>query len=370
MDDLEIKRKRLRYLELKQKESASASETSVEPPQSMIGKGWQALGEPARLAGQGLNQMGDIAGQALTPNPEVTGNLPRDIAMNSHKIMNESMMGALAKVAPGFVSPEAGLGAIAGPALGAIGRGARTLAKPLGRHLGEQAEGWAGMVPGSLREAFNNSGAMFAKGKKAASPHYEEGKMFAEGMRPSPTSGVFDKGGVFRAKASGDVAQIEELREIAKGATDHRTLFDASLKLDKLGALEPDMALEARKAMFKIKNTIPKTKFIETLNRFGKIISSNPSMAEGDRLFKKGLMAESLRQVFPKNKHGTTSAFKTAMSMFAGIPGLASSPVALGAGSTAMGLAGRKVISPLIDSPSRAAMTAVALLKSKREEND
>lgn len=329
---------------------------------SMIGKAWGALGVPEKMASQGLNQMAQMA----APQQEVTGNLLRDLAANAPKIGLES----LAKVAPSFISPESILTAGAAKVAQPLLKGVRSIAKPVGRVGGEKLEEMQGMFPGSLREAYNNAGAMFGKGRKAASPFYEEGKLVAQGKKPVNASGVFDEKGVYNAGASARSSRVDELRQVAHEATDNRKLFDAATELDRSGALEPDVALAARKAMWKIKKSIPDERFYEMLDKFNKVIKANPAMAKADELYIKGRMAESLRDVFPRNTKGTPSIFKFGIAALAGLKGLLSTPVALGAGSTALGLAGRKVISPLIDSPVRAAMTAVSLLKSKREEND
>lgn len=345
--EFDAERADLSHEEVEQVINQNTGGSSPEPKSSPILE--KIIGKKAYVIASGpmntAEKLLNATAEGLTPNPEVTNRPAIDVMRNAPAIGARS----LAKVLPGFVSPESMATAAIAPALGAVGKGARALARPAGRFLGTAAEDLAGMVPGALREAFNDAGAIVGPGKKAASPLYEAGKVAA------PTK---------RAVAVG-LDKLEEIRDIAKTATDHRTLFDAATKLEKSNVLDPDIALAARKSMWKIKKTIPEDRFYEMLTKFNKVIKANPEMAKADKMYQKGLMSESLRSVFPKTAGGKASAWKTMMAGLSGVPAVFS-PAALGATSTTAGLVGRKLLSPLIDAPIKPALTAVALLRSRR----
>lgn len=363
MDDLDTKRKRLRYLELKQKASMGAQAVQSAPeeaPRSMIGKAWNTAGIPMRKSEEGL----EMLAQMMTPSPEFTGNLPRDLIKNYPTMSART----LSKVAPSFISPETLLGGALAKPISSIGKATRSVARPAGRWLGAQLEEFDGMIPGSLREAFVDSSAMFGKGKKAAQPFYNEGKVVRPGGPTINPSAVFDEKGILKGLPD---KEIKQLQETMKNSLEHKDVVQAADRLADAGALDPADALKARKSIDRMIRTksAPLDTLFDKRKKIDKIVKSDANLSKGDELHEKGMMSESLRSVFPKTAGGKPSSWKTMMAGLSGIPALFS-PAALGATSTLAGLAGRKLISPLIDAPRKATMSAVALLRQRMKEEE
>lgn len=367
MGDLED-RERLRYLQLKEK---AAMGGDVAPPsdpplmQNLMGKMlgpdraktvYDTMSIPMQMSKQGLEGMA----QELTPSPETTGRPAIDVVRNYPAISART----LSKVAPSFISPESMATAAIAPAIGLAGKGVRAVARPAGRWAGAQMEDLAGMVPGSLKEAFNNAGAMLAKGKKAAQPFYESGKVVSQEGKSVNPSAVFDENGILSAVPD---KKIKKLSDTIKNSLDHKEVVQAADELADMKNLHPADALKARKSIDQMikKKSAPLDTLFAKRSKMDAIVKSSPDLATGDALHQKGMMAESLRSLFPKTQGGKASSWKTMMAILSGKAPIFS-PVALGSASTGAGLVGRKLLSPLIDAPSSPAMTAVSLLRSKR----
>lgn len=327
--------------------SGGQSQESSSPPflQGLIGKkAYGIASRPMNTATKLLN----LTAEKLTPDQEITNRPALDAVRNAPAIIARSA----SKVFPGFVSPESMATVGLAKGLGLAGEALGPAAKASLKWGGSQLEEMRGMMPDSLRTAFNDSSAIFAKGKKAASPFYEAGKN-------APTT---------RGVAVG-LDKLSELRDVAKNATDHRTLVDAASQLEKYGALDPDIALAARKSIWQIKKSIPKDRFFEMLRKFDTVVKENASMASGDELYKRGLMAESLRSLVPRSENGKMALGKTIAGALSGI-GSAISPLALGSAATTAGVLSRKILGPLMGSPVLPAMTATALLQAKRKMDE
>lgn len=298
---------------------------------SLGGKAWDALKIPAQMSQRGLNS---IAG--AMPNPEFTGNLPMDLIKHFPKVEAE----IAAEAAPGFINRASIVTAGASKLLGAFGK---TLS-PIGRGLATQAEDWAGIRPeGSLTEAAKDASLIFAPGKKAASPMYEAAKT---------TGGIADK-----------------LRRIPGKAK----FLRVADKLADQGALPPENALEGRKIAGKLLDkgggVFTEDYLRGLVDKFSAIAKSNENIAAGDVAHRRGLMANAIRSIAPKNVGGRASPFKVAEAMalahlgpLGKAVGLMFSPLALGLGATGAGIAGRVAANP---AASVAALQAFRKMQSQ-----
>lgn len=222
-----------------------------------------------------------------------------------------------------------------------VGLAGKYAVKPILEALGPQLESLSGGVPGQLKEAYKSAKLIFSKGTKAATPLYEAGKKIGGEMNPE-LSGIADK-----------LKFVEKASELAESEK-----------------LNPTSALEARKELDKLRKRVTGEFFRKARNQFDTI--AKKAFSEADPIFKKGLMAEGLRKLFPQNKYGGASAFKTAIApALTGLGGFVGnvvgmpvagatvggamaggllSPLAQGIAATGAGL-GAKAISPLIENP-------------------
>ena len=292
-----------------------------------IGKGWDALKIPEQMSRQGLGQ---LAG--MVPQGKVTGNLPMDILRGTPKIEAET----LAETAPGFVSRGSILAAGAAPVI----KGTLKAAAPIGRGIASGLEDWAGIKPtGSLAEAFKDPSLIFSKGKEAAKPLYEA----------ESGSGIFK--GMYKP---------EEIVDRAK------------MVIKKGYKLKPNEGLTYRKAVDSLLKSgrYVKDELFAMRDEANSLVKESENLSQADKLHKRGLMASGLRSILPKNVGGRSSPFKVgeamALSHFGPLGKVASllfSPMALGVGSTGLGVAGKLASNP------RAAMTIQQLLQRFGNEN-
>ena len=312
---------------------------------------------PQKLAQEGLSQLAD-----MVPNPEPTGKegmiskaarmvipeltmIPKgtlgDLARGAPKVVTET----LKEEAPGFVSRGSILTLGATKAAGALARPAKALL----RGIGKQGESLSGSVPGSLEAAYKDSSLMFGKGRKAASAAYEAAKAKLPG---------FQTGGKLKTNAR---------------------LFNEALKKAEEGTLHPIEALEARKAadaLYESKQ-YAKEPIRQGRKGFDEAVKSVKELGEADKQFKRGIMSESLRNVFPQNKYGGASAFKvgimTALHAL-GIPGKAASallsPIVQGTAATGTGVAARQVIAPLLKGTNAVGLSGVLQERRKKGANN
>lgn len=295
---------------------------------------WNSLQVPSQMASRGLKA---IAG--AVPEPEMTGNLPVDLVKSVPKVAANT----LSEAAPGFVSRAAMLtgGAAkaanwAAPAVRAIGRG-----------IANQADSITGAAEGATLGAFRDPTLIFAKGKEAARPFYEAAK--AEKVYPGNP-------------------------DIFKGMYKPEEIVDTAQKyIDQGGKLNPTQGLMYRKAvdvLLKSKRYV-KDELIAARGSADEIAKASENIATADPLFKRGIQAQSLRNIFPQNKYGGASSFKTAiitgLNAMGGpgkVLGALISPLAAGSTSTAAGVVTR-VVGPAVRSPG----LSVALEEFIRRRN-
>lgn len=337
---LELERERAMYSALK--EDVQVPESSFQEINalrasdgSMGSKAWNALNIPAQMSRRGLQDLSDIT----KPSTEVTGNLSRDLAVNTPSIA----FNTLSQVAPSMIDRGAILTAGAAKAL----KAASPLLKALRKGTGGQVEQLTGSVPGSVNAAWEDPTLIFAKGKKAASPLYEAAKT--------------------GSKEAKDLRAIKLKDEF----------IDTAAKLAEEGKLPPESALEGRKIVGKLLSK-GGGKYTEDYLRdlkdtFDKVAKSSEQIAKADPVHQRGVFADSLRNIFPQNKYGGASAFKLAimkaleeMGPAGKVAGAMMSPLAAGIGATAGGIASRTAM-PIATNPA-AAVTVRALVQKLQEK--
>lgn len=323
--------------ELARRELARRETMKREETPSMAGGAWNALTVPAQKSSEGLNKVADMYSLMQTA---PTGNKVKDIALNAIPIMGESGMRTLGKVAPEFISRGAMVTGAVAPALGMAGKGIRAIAKPVGRWGGAQLEDLAGMVPGSLREAYRSGFGAFKGGKKAASPLYDAAKD-SRGMN------LFK--GMYKPEEIVDKAR----ETLSKGIQ-----------------LTPTEGLSYRKAVSSLMKSgrYVKDELVAMRAEADAIAKSSKFIKEADEVHQKGMMAESLRSLLPKTAQGKSSSWKT---MMAGLSGMSPlwSPIALGTGSAIAGKIG-KIMSGVINQPVKSGLTAVGILNALRKRDE
>lgn len=326
MDDAELTQRMVS----KYPQYASQVQMTSKPqqPQGLGGKIWDALGKPEQLSSQGLNQIAQ-----MIPQGKVTGNLPADLVRGAPRIAADT----LAQVAPGFVSRGSILTAGAAPALKTIGKAAA----PLGKSFASGLEDWAGIRPeGSISEAFKDPTLMFSKGKSAAKPLYQAAQ------KELPYEETIFKG-------------IADKKEIANKAIEY---------VDKGGKLEPQEGLIARKALDKAKKTFSDDAFEYYRGLFDKAAKTNEDIAAADPAHLRGLRAQALRSLAPKNVGGRFSPFKVGEGLalahlgpLGKVAALTFSPAALGSAATGLGAAYKVASNPA------SAVTALQMLRHRKD---
>lgn len=340
--------------------AVSSAAQQMSPPQSMGQKAWNALAWPEKKSREGLQM---LAG--MVPKPEPTGNLPMDLLKGAPRIAADTM----AEAAPGFVSRNAILGSAAGEALGAGAPAIKGVLRSIGRQ-GEEMSGIAPKAEGALEAAYKDPTLIFAKGKKAAGGFYEAAKDDLNAAKDT-----------YRAtsQAGDGVVNMEKTKDIFSGKYQPHDILDTANKfIEGGGKMEPAEALKVRKAidiMLKSKQNVP-DELYKMRDIYDGIAKSSDNLAAGDAAYQRGIQADALRNVFPQNKYGGASAFKSAVAAaVAKIPGgqlLAApmfSPMTQGALATGAGVATR-ALSPFVASGQNMAMIqAITEALNRRRQN-
>lgn len=268
-------------------------------PQSMGQKAWSALAWPEKKSREGLQM---LAGMVPKPEPSgkpgifeaaVRSQFPmltsfvqpgviQDLGEGAPRIAADTM----AEAAPGFISRGALLTSGAAEALPAIAPMAKSVLRSIGTQ-GEELSGIAPKAAGALESAFKDPSLMFSKGKAAASPLYEAGK-----------------------------AEMEPGMNLFKGMSDPHKIMDAAQDyLNKGGVLEPSEALMARKATdLVMKGKVVKDELVPLRDSLDAMAKGSSDIEAGDAAYQRGIKADALRNVFPQNKYGGASAFKTLLA--------------------------------------------------------
>ncbi len=306
---------------------AKAAGQISSPRESLLSKASDLLSLPEKKSREGLNMIAE----AVSPDTQVTGNLPRDIAMNLPRIGAET----LADTAPSFISKGAILTAgglrglkLASPLIKAAGSG---LAK-----TGESISGMEYKNPGILKKIGSDPSFLFSNGKEAASPLYEAGK-----------------------QVGGDMGPLAEI-------PDKKAMVKIAYKMAKDGTLNPTQALESRKELSNLKNSVTDGFFRKATAKFNEI--AKPIFADADAMHAQGIQASEARRLLPVNKYGGTSVAKSILGSIGGIlPTVAMSPLAQSGAAAAAGTAA-KIISPLINNATKAGPVLAGITKTLTED--
>lgn len=290
----------------------------------MFKKGLAYAGLPSKMMEAMMGADADKL--AVEPN----GHMARDIAMNIPSIALKT----LSKTVPTTYTP-ASLAT-----MGGMEGASAVLPKlaPFAKGLAGQLESAAGSPAGTLEHGFSDARNIFGPGKSAAGPAYQAaGKV---------------KGGLL-----GGMYKPEEI-------------VDTVNKAMKNGEpIHPSEALKYRKSLDILAKSgrYVKDEIFEMRNNADNIVKQNENYAMGDPAYKKGILNEALRGVLPKNKYGTTSAFKT--GIMAAVPGAGAvlSPIVQGAGATAAGV-GTRGIQQLAKNPQLIPII-LNLLKNSRNQS-
>lgn len=313
-----------------EKESQQKNQT----PPGLMRRGWNALAKPEQMSRQGLEKIA-----SMIPEGKVTGNLPMDLLRGTPRIAANTM----AQAAPGFVSRGALMTAGAMPMMKGIG----AAAEAVGPGVAGQLESLSGMKPGLLGKAFKDPSLIFAKIPQEARDAYQVSSEMAQ-------------------KTSQEVANTPR----------PLTLVSKLLKKANSGMIGQDEALAGRQAVDQLWDSKAITENFKNMARgkFDKIAKTADDIKEADTAFSRGKNAAGLRQLFPQNKYGGTSAFKTGIMAFLNSMGpmgkvgmAAMSPATMGTGATAIGAAS-KPLGALANNP-RLAVAFQQLIQSLIQKN-
>lgn len=235
---------------------------------------------------------------------------------------------------------------------------AATMANPEGPAAGmkvqppegllRQLESASGGMKGSLSEQFKTPSLMFSKGTGAAKPLYQQ----------ATKSLPYDQ-------------------TIFKGLTKPQEIVDKAVGIvEKGGKLEPQEGFIARKSLDQIKKKLNSDAFDYYRKTFDQSAKANEDIASADPMHRRGMMAESLRQVMPQNKYGGASAFKMGIvPLLSTLGASVGGPVGAGAGAAA----GSAALSPIVQAlgvggmgmaakvPPRVLSAIVQYLQRRRE---
>lgn len=308
----------------------------------LIKQAWDALAVP----GDKLKQKFDLVANAVNvanQNVPQSGNLTKDLIKGIPRIAGSTVTDIMANTIPSSISREA---MVTAGALQAA-QEAAPIAKMIGKGVGSQIESLAGAAPGALETAYKDSTLIGASGKKAAGALYETAKEVGGGIR-------------------------EELANIGN----KKDFIDKAAEIAAKGELTPSEGLAARQELDAAKKTLTGTYYRAKRLIFDEVAKQAYSGA--DQAFKRGVQADSIRQIFPQNKYGGASAFK--MGIIAGLQAMGTpgkiagaflSPAAAGVASTGAGILERNVISPMVNNPAISAIASAALdrLAQARKRN-
>lgn len=274
---------------------------------------WEGMKIPEQMSKRGLSDLAN-----MVPRPQPTGNVAADLARGTPGVIADT----LKETAPGFVSRLSMLAAGAAPALKLAGKAAA----PIGRAVAGGLEDWAGIRPaGTLSTAAKDASLIFAKGKDAAGQFYK--------AEPS-LGGASIFSGMYKPEQIVDTAR----EYLAKG-----------------GQMEPSEGLMYRKAVDALAKSgrYVKDELYAMRQEADAIAKSSENIAAGDAASKRGMMANAMRSIFPKNVGGRASPFKVGEALALSGMGPAGkaasalfSPIVLGAGATAGGAAARIASDP------------------------
>ena len=307
------------------------------------------------LFGSSVGENSDILRKARIPSQMVEGlsealmdaTEPKTTSVPLNFLMRtpQTLASIGTKNVSSFISPES--------IISQLGLKAAQLSAPaikaLGRWVGKGAESVSGLNyerPGALGKAFEKPSRILGKGTQAAGEIYD------------------------------DLIDRTKVRGSMKGPKSFADVVDEGYQALGDGSITEDEALVARRALDRIRKSMPKDNYFELRDSFDKIAKTK--FAGADEAFKEALTSEALREALPLNKSGTPSKFLTGMSglgigtaMKTGNPiyaalGLATSPAVQGAASAGLGV-GAQVARPFIQNPQLGALGEIIRREMERK---
>ncbi len=317
--------------------SMAAVKEGVSGPKAFWSKG---LTLPERATGEAFKRLG-----AMLPSqpPPPTGNLLTDVVKGTPSAIRPSVEMA-GKVVPPFLSRASLLTAGAAPLITkGVGVGLK-YAGALGSKIASQAEEMSGIAPkaaGALEEAATNPSIWFQKGVKQAGKLYGKAKELAGSTTRLTT------------KLASKLKSVPD---------NHDVVSKAFQIIESGGDLNPSEAQLARKSVDNLwrSRQYPKEVIESLRNLFDKIVKSDKGMSAADADFARSIKADAIRNIFPQNKYGGASAFKTLLLFFGNLGKsptkaiadvTALSPAAQGLTATALG-AGARTVGALAETPA------------------
>lgn len=284
---------------------------------------WEGLAAPEQKSREGLNAIA-----SKMPSPDITGNTLIDVAGATPRIAAET----LAEVAPSFISR----GSMVGSAALKGAQLAAPAANVAGRYVAGQAERLSGLAhktPGVLAEVAEDPSILIGPGKSAAREIY---------------AGVKDE---------------SKIRETLKFPQKALEFVKRSWIASKKGSLSPDEALEARKALDDIGDTLPDIVRKSLRKTFDTV--AKQKFGKADAAFAKAVKSEAVRNLLPLNQSGSASQLRS-LIMGGGLGMAQSSPAALAVvpafsplaqGTIAAGVGlGAKAAAPFVQNPQIATL--------------
>ena len=284
--------------------------------QSLLSLGWESLKKPEELSREGLGMMANAV-----PSVEPTGKMFRDVALNTPKILAESV----AEFAPSFVSREA-------IALGGLGKGLQMASKvPLfqkgasavGRGVAKTLQKTTGVNAENTRRLFNNPSELFnAPTKKVVSQAYAKSELpqVEQTLEDIVSSGTASYAG--KIKLAG--------KKLLSGSENAKTLLEGRKALDKQIA-DIDVQIDAAKGSARSALIDAKNDKLNLRSEFNKRLDIlAPKLRQADAVASRQLAVDPFRRVFlPGNSH-----FISPEGILRAVPGV---PSAIGLGVSGAG---------------------------------
>ena len=281
----------------------------------------KALAYPEMKSREGL----EMLTEKLTPSREAIESgqvgIPGMVARTAGETLSE--------IAPSFVSPSSLVMGGAGQAL----KVAKPVMGALGKFAGSTLESTSGLgykTPGVLGEVVEKPSLFFGKGLEKARQGYKALKD-EDAIRPELKNQLLNNRSFVR-KVMGIINKGE--------------------------SVTPDEALEARKAVDAIGDTLPDTIRKTTRKVFDLI--AKQKYAEADKAYSEAVKSDAVRRFWAINKTGTPSIVKGGVSTVLPFTAPLFSPLLQGIGAAGIGAA-KKLAYPMLKTSRRAIGTGAGL---------
>ena len=335
---------------------AAPPEWANEPPpddRGLFKKGWDALQIPSEMSREGWDMLAKRAGPQVAP--EYTGNLPRDIAMNTGRVMAETAR----DTAPGFVDRTsiilgaAGKGLEMGSKIPWVGKAVRGG----GKLLAKGVQKFTGVGDDAVRNVFTKPMELFKAPTKTD---------VRQAYKASEVPGYLDDAAketkdIIEEGTSGVAAFVKRAsKELVKQSPDPRKIIQGRQALDKQIAMI-DNQIQASKGPGKSALIQMKKSKLALRREYNRVLDKLvPNFRGADAVASRQFAVDPFRRV---TLPGNISFFSPAGIMRA-IPGL---PTAMGATISGAGAA-TKAVGQIIPQAGKIGYTTGALLSDRDEQ--